>query len=202
VPILTDGTNLEGYVVKKTTDMLGPRGATLQAVPAGLPDLWAYAMAYRVTKDSFMWHMARNISKGNEFGDIGATPKDRPKLDYATDCANPYALLAFLELYREAGKDALLYLAKRIGDNVLAKRFHKGFFVASTKHVYAKFDAIDSLALLHLHLALAGDTTRISEAWPSLPYFYSSYRSKDWTNDNEILYARTEPSDPSFYFWK
>ncbi|MFC1792926.1 ankyrin repeat domain-containing protein [Planctomycetota bacterium] len=196
VPMLTDGTNLEGYVVKMDSGLLGPKGVTLEPVPVGPPDLWAYAMGYRVTNDSFMWEMARNISKGNDFRDIGVTPKDDSELDYNTNCPNPYALLAFLELYRATGKDEFLNMAKRIGDNILSGRFHKGFFVASTEHVYTKFDAIDSLGLLHLYSALAEESANTPEAWPSLPYFYCSYRSKDWANDNAILYTRTEPSDP------
>jgi len=195
-PILTDGTNLEGYEVKVTSGILGPKGATLESIPVCPPELWAYAIGYRVTHDAFMWEMARDISKGNKFGDIGTTPEDKSRLNYGTNCSNPYALLAFLELYRGAGKDELLRIAKIIGDNIVACRFHKGFFVASNEHVYSKFDAIDSLALLHLHLALTGDTTKISQVWPSLPYFYCSYRSKDWTNDNEIIYSRTEASNP------
>jgi pectate lyase len=198
VPILTDGTNIEGYIVKVTSGMLGPSDAALEPLPVSPSDLWAYAMGYRVTNDAFMWEMARNISKGNEFGDIGATSRDRPQLDHTTNCSNPYALLAFLELYRGTGKAEFLHMAKRIGDNVLAKRFHKGYFVASKEHVYTKFDAIDSLAFLHLHLALVTDNIKIPQACPSLPYFYCSYRGKDWANDNAILYTRTESADPPF----
>jgi len=198
VPILTDGTNLEGYVVKVSSGLLGPKGATLEAVPVCPPDLWSYAMGYRVTKDAFMWEMCHNISSGNEFGDIGATPQDKPQLDYSTNCPNPYALLAFLELYRGSGKADLLYMAERIGDNILANRFQKGFFVAGTEYMYSKFDAIDSLALLHLQSALSGDMANIPQAWPSVPYFYCSYRNKDWANDNTILYTNTEPTDPPF----
>ncbi|MHC4679107.1 MAG: ankyrin repeat domain-containing protein [Planctomycetota bacterium] len=195
VPILTDGTSLEGYVVK-ADGPLGPKGVTLEPLPARPSDYWAYSMAYRVTKDEFMWEMARSIAKGNAFGDIGATAKEEPRLNLDTDCPDPYAILAFLELHRATGKNGFLQIAQKIGNNILRIRFHNGFFLASNKHIYTKFDAIDSLALLHLHTALMAGTVAIPQAWPSLPYLVCPYRWKDPTIDNTILYMRTESSDP------
>jgi pectate lyase len=195
VPILTDGTIIDGYVVKEEGTFFGPKGGILQPAPVWPSDLWAYAMGYRVTKDAFMWEMACNIAKGNEFGDIGTKPEDKTQLNIVTDCANPYALLAFLELYRATEKTELLNIAKRIGDNILDSRFHKGFFVASSKHIYTKFDSIDSLSLLHLHSALAGDATEIPQAWPHSSHFNSPYRLRGYLIDNDIVYTRTDPSE-------
>lgn len=195
VPILTDGTNLEGYVVKENGP-LGPKGVALESVSLGPSDLWAYTMGYRVTTDHFMWEMARDIALGNDFGDIGATPQDEPELRLGTGCSDPYALLAFLELHRGTGNNGFLEMAKRVGDNILAKRFHKGYFVASNKHIYTKFDAVDSLALLHLHSALPGGISPIPEVWPSTPFFEDRYRKKDIIIDNQIIYTLTESAEP------
>ena len=195
VPILTDGTNLEGYVVKEDGP-LGPKGVALEPVPAGPSDLWAYAMGYRVTEDEFMWEMAQCIAKGNEFGDIGATPKDRPQLMISTNCSNPYALLAFMELHTCTGNNGFLEMAKRVGYNILARRFHKGFFVASNKHIYTKFDAVDSLALLRLHSVLLRGIPPMPEVWPSTPFFENLYRHKDQIPDNQLIYTLTESAEP------
>ena len=195
VPILTDGTNLEGYVVTEDGP-LGPKGVVLELVPADPSVLWAYSMGYRVTQDEFMWEMAQSITKGNEFGDVGATAKDRPQLLTSTDCSNPYALLAFMELHRCTGHNEFWDMAKRIGDNILARRFHKGFFVASNKHIYTKFDAVDSLALLHLHAVLLKGILPIPEVWPSTPFFEDRYRDKDPILDNQLIYPLTESAEP------
>jgi pectate lyase len=195
VPILTDGTNLEGYVVTEDGP-LGPKGVVLELVPADPSVLWAYSMGYRVTEDRFMWEMAQNIAKGNEFGDIGATAKVRPQLLTSTDCSNPYALLAFMELHRCTGHNEFWDMAKRIGDNILARRFQKGFFVASNKHIYTKFDAVDSLALLHLHAILLRGIPLIPEVWPSTPFFEDRYRDKDQILDNQLIYPLTESAEP------
>ena len=196
VPILTDGTNLEGYVVKES-GLLGPEGVTLKPLPAGPSDLWVYTMGYRLTKDEFMWEMAHNISKGNGFGDIGKTSGVEPELDLYTRCLDPYALLGFLELHRATGKNEFLEIAKRIGDNILVSRFHKGFFVAGDKHIYTKFDAIDSLVLLHLHLVLAREIPTIPEAWPNMPFFDNVYRKKDMVIDNQLIYTLTQYAEPT-----
>ena len=195
VPMLTDGTDLEGYVVK-VNGPLGPKGVVLEPRPVGPSDFWAYAMGHRVMNDTFMWEMARNISKGNEFGDIGVTPKGRPQLERDTNCPDPYALLAFLELHRATGKNEFLEMAKRIGGNILNNRFHKGFFVASKKHACSKFDAIDSLALLHLHLELVGEISAIPEACQSSPFFEENYRRKQYAIDNQLFYTFTDSSEP------
>lgn len=200
VPILTDGTNLEGYVVKEDSPFFGPKGGVLEAVPVRDSVFWAYAMGYRVMKDEFMWEMARSIAKGNGFGDTGRTPKDGSQLELGTDCSDPYALLAFLELYRATEKTGFLEIAKKIGGNVLDKRYHKAFFAASKKHIYTKFDSIDSLALLHLHSFLVADDVLIPQAWPSWSFFNRPYRSKEVATDDALLYTLTESSEPPISF--
>ncbi|MHC4519284.1 MAG: ankyrin repeat domain-containing protein [Planctomycetota bacterium] len=192
VPILTDGTNLEGYVIKED-GLLGPKGI-LEPVPVKNAVLWAYAMGYRLTEDEFMWEMAHGIAKGNEFGDIGATPERRSQLKTDTECLDPYVLLAFLELYKATGKKGLLEMAERIGDNILGSRFHKGFFVASNRHIWAKFDAIEALVLLHLHSACVREPIVIPRAWPSVPCFLYRYRNQEQRTDN-ILYTLTESTE-------
>jgi len=63
----------------------------------------------------------------------------------------------FLELNKKTGKADFLHLARQIGDNILANRFHKGFFVASRKHINSKLDTIDTLVLLHLYSVIGSD---------------------------------------------
>ncbi|MBN2270416.1 MAG: ankyrin repeat domain-containing protein [Sedimentisphaerales bacterium] len=195
IPMLTDGTNIEGYVVK-VDGPLGPKGATLEPVPAGSSDLWIYTMGYRVMNDAFMWEIARNISKGCGFGDIGKSSEDASQLNLGTDSSDPYAILSFLELHRATGKNEFLELAKKIGSNVLDNRLHKGFFVASKKHTYSKFDTMDSLALLHLYSVLVGRESTIPQAYPSTPFYEGNYRKKEYAIDNQIFYTFTEFSEP------
>jgi hypothetical protein len=194
VPILTDGTNLNGYLCKED-DPFGPKGTTLEPVRAGPVDFWVYATVYRVTADEFMWEMARSIAMGSNYGDIGTSHTDRPQLNLYIGTSDPYALLGFLELYHKTEEKTFLNAAERIGNRILGERFHRGFFVPSQRHTYAKFDAIDSLVLLHLQSALAGETGRTAQVWPSISFFIRPYRHKEHVDDNTIIYMLTGLSE-------
>jgi ankyrin repeat protein len=196
IPMLTDGTNLEGYVLRRDTN-LGIKGTIFRGYQAGITDFWAYAIAYKVTGDKFMWQMARNIAIGNSFGDIGSEFQEDPQLRVGTDCSHPHAILGFLSLYESTGEKAFLEMAKKIGDNILAKRFHKGFFVPTEKHIYAKFDAIESFILLHLYTALNPDYPSLLPVWPTrIRFSGGAYRDKDLAFDNTLIYTLTESLVP------
>jgi len=195
IPMLTDGTSLEGYVHKRDISS-ALKGTVIRAQKAGPRDFWAYALAYRITGDKFMWQMARSIAQGNDFGDIGADSEEETRLKMRTDCLDPHALLGFLSLHERSRKGQFLDIAERIGDNILSKRFYKGFFVPSKKHIYAKFDAIESLVLLQLHYKLVADCPRPPVVWPSRVFFSAAYRHKVRSSDSALIYTLTESPEP------
>ena len=194
VPILTDGTSLEGYVYTKG-GYFGREGTVVKSIPAGQLTFWTYTLAYRVTREEFMWQMARNIARGNNFGDIGVSSDDEPKLEIITKCSDPYALLGFLELYKETGKKAFLDIATRIGDNILAERFHNGFFVPSKQALYTKFDYIEPLVLLRLNAAVNARPSSVPRVWPSRSFFACPYDAHEGGEDTFVIYGRTEATD-------
>ena len=124
IPMLTDGTPLEGFVIPKE-GYFGPKGRVVQAATAGTTELWVYALACRIAGDPFLWDMARNIALGIDLGDIGAAPDEAPQLTPHTNTASTSALLAFLELHRKTGRTEYLDMACQIGDNILQKCFKK-----------------------------------------------------------------------------
>lgn len=196
VPMCYDGTVVEGYVCKEDCP-LGLKGSKLEAVPVKITELWAYTLAYCLTEDAFMWEMARNIALANDCGDLGATVDDQPKLNLQTALSDPYAMVVFLELHRRIGKEAFLKMAQRIGDNILAHRFNKGFVSPDGQYTFTKFDAIDPLALLHLHAALIGDkSVSVPVVWPGTSFFEEAYRSKDAVDDNQLIYSLKGVSEP------
>lgn len=101
-----------------------------------------------------MWEIARDIAVGNSYGDIGVSPNDKAQLKLETEVSDPYVLIAFLELYWKTKNQVFLKMAQRVGDNIIADRFHKGFFVPSTKHIYNRFDSIEPLVLMHLYASV------------------------------------------------
>ncbi|MHC4752135.1 MAG: ankyrin repeat domain-containing protein [Planctomycetota bacterium] len=196
VPRCYDGTVVEGYVCKDDSP-LGLKGSKLEAVSLKITELWAYTLAYCLTKDAFMWEMARNIALANDCGDLGATVDDQPKLNFQTDLSDPYAMVVFLELYHRIGKDAFLKMAQRIGDNILAHRFYKGFVSPNGQHTFTKLDAVDPLALIHLHTALIRDNSvKVPKVRPGTSFFEEPYRSKDAVDDNQLIYSLKGISEP------
>jgi len=195
IPMLTDGTSLEGYVFKEHT-RFGPKGTSFRPYFAGLPFFWAYTTAYRTTGDEFIWQMARDIGIGNNFGDIGESPKHKAKLKVDTTCSDVFGLIGFLELYNRTNKSGLLQIARRIGDNIVQNHFFKGFFVSSKKHTYTRFDSFEALALLHLYAAMESKIELVPYIWPSSPLFIPPYRYKEKPIDRQLIYRLTELSEP------
>ena len=196
VPMCHDGTVVEGYVCKRDFP-LGLKGSKLEAVPVKITELWAYTLAHCLTKDAFMWEMARNIALANDCGDLGESLDHQPKLNLQTSLSDPYAMVVFLELHRRTGKEPFLKMGKRIGDNILAHRLYKGFVSPDGQYTFTKFDAIDPLALLHLHAALTGNNSiSIPRVWPSTSFFEEAYRSKDAVDDNQLIYSLKGVSKP------
>ncbi|MBW1976190.1 MAG: ankyrin repeat domain-containing protein, partial [Deltaproteobacteria bacterium] len=194
VPIITDGTNIEGCVNKDNSVV--PKGAIAKPLFADLTFFWGYAVGYRVTGDEYMWKMVRDIALGNNFGDIGETATHTPRLQTNTTCSDVYGLLGFLEIYRRTKSLEFLKMAQCIGDNIVDNQFHKGFFVPSKRHIYTRFDCFEPLALLHLHAAIKSKTAFVPQVWPSSPLFIAYYRYRQEGVDRRIIYTLTESTDP------
>ncbi|MFC1766612.1 ankyrin repeat domain-containing protein, partial [Planctomycetota bacterium] len=190
-PILTDGTNIEGYACKEDCPE-GPKGSIARSLFANCSYFWAYAVAYRVSGNEFMWQMARDIVAGNNLGDIGETCKSRSAFRMDTTCSDVYALLGFLELYHKTHNSEFLRMARRIADNIIETKFHKGFFVLSKKHIYSRFDSFEPLALLHLAVALESKPGLAPQVWPSSPLFTTLYRHRREGGDRRIIYTLTK----------
>ena len=190
IPMLTDGTSLEGYVSKKD-GYFGPKG---RVHTAGKPDaehLWAYALAYRLSGEAFIWEMARNIAKGNGWGDIGESAKAVPQLKPAGSNSDPFLLMAFLELHRASGNAAFLAQAEQIGRNILEQRVYNGWFVPSRRHLYCRLSNNESQALLHLAAALSGKSPVMPQFTGARPFFHAEYGdSKGRVYDTSHIYGK------------
>ncbi len=154
-PMWADGTDLTNYVFPRT-GYYGPEGIVLTHYDANEELLFSYSRAYRLSKDEFLWDVVRSMFKGLELGDPGVKPGNRSRLNLDTGNSDPSALFALLELHRAVDDPAYLELAEVIGNNILERSFHGGFFLPSEKHINANFNNIEPLALLSLEAALQG----------------------------------------------
>lgn len=163
------------------------RNTRLRSFPAGGIYFRAYAQAHRITggDDATLRGALVALGRGNGLGaDVLSAP------DLATDCADADVLLGLLELHR-AGQRGALAQARRVGDNILARKRVGALFLRSRAHRFARLDALEPLALLHLHAALAGlDPASVPAAWPARPYFQCGFLGKGRRFDEDVIYKR------------
>jgi pectate lyase len=191
VPMLTDGTSMEGYLCKKN-GYFGPKGKVLRAGHPRAEHLWVYALAFRLSGDKYLWDMARAIAQGNGWGDIGESPKATPRLQLPEDLSDPRLLFALLELHRASGQEAFLDRAEMIGRNILKQRVRNGWFVPSQRHIYCRVANDESQALLHLAAALMGKPETVPAFTGAQPFFQAEYgNSTGRVYDSANVYGKT-----------
>jgi pectate lyase len=166
-PMLTDGTDLSGYVFKGR-GYYGPKGRVLEPYPAGPEFMLSYARAFLLTGDPTLWKMARSSARAFSLGDIGETPGKSVQLNLATDNANAYALFSVLDLYQQTHAREYLQLGRVIGNNIVKQYFHHGYFTPYEDTIYADINAIEPYALLALDAAIKGTPDKV-------PYFLNGF---------------------------
>ncbi len=62
-------------------------------------------------------------------------------------------------------------------------------------YVFAKFDNIDPLVLLHLHRVGSANKYDMPSIWPAVPFFEHQYRYKECATDNQVFYM-AQITDP------
>jgi len=191
IPMLTDGTSMEGYVCKKA-GYFGPQGRVLKAGHPGAEHFWLYALAARLSRDPFMWQMARSIARGNNWGDIGASPDEVPQLRLDDKNSDPHLLFGCLELYRRTGRGEFLDAADRIGTNLLKYRVRDGWLVPSQRHLYCRLANDEAQALLHLAAAHLGKLDAVPVFAGEDPFFHAEYGDKKGrVYDTQVFYHKT-----------
>ena len=190
IPMLTDGTRMEGYGCQKD-GYFGPKGRVLRAGHPGTDHFWVYALAFRLSGDAYLWEMARNIARGNRWGEIGEAPGGTPELRIPDDSSDPRLLFAMLELHRATGNTAFLAAADKIGRNILARRIRNGWFVPSQRHVFCRLANDESQALLHLTATLMGQAKSMPAFTGAEPFFHAEYgTSKGRVYDSADIYGK------------
>ncbi len=189
-PMLTDGYVLVGLEPARE-GYYRPDQRNFQKWAPLTRSFWSYALAWRVTGDEQLWEMARNVARYHTLGDIGAPGGVDPRLNLTKNHSrNPNLLLGLLELYKKTKHKPYLMMAMGIGDNILKRKFRKGFFVRSDRHVFAKFDAVEPLVLLQLAAALQGRPTPAWEYWGGRGFFHCPHDGLGRTYDNTVIYAQ------------
>jgi hypothetical protein len=112
------------------------------------------------------------------------------RVDLETENADPIALFGVLEVYRAADAPAYRDLARRIGDNIVRERFHKGFFLPGASYVNANFNALEPLALLSLEALLRGDPQAVPRYNGGRGYIHGPHDGLGRTTDATAIWSR------------
>lgn len=191
LPMLTDGTSMEGYVCKKD-GYFGPKGRVLTAGRPRAAHLLVYARAFRLTGDPFLWQMARAFVRGAGGGELGATPGAAPTLTLTPALEAPDALVAWLELHRRTGRPELLAAAVAGGRAILRDRVRDGWFVRHPQHRNSRLANDESQALLQLAATLRGQAGAVPLYLREAPFFHAEYGSQPGrVYDTAVFFPRS-----------
>ncbi len=193
-PLLANGTDLSNHTLPRD-GYYGKKGMVLKPYPAGSEFLLSYARAYRLAPDAALWQVVRGIARGEGLGEVGAEPGKQLALDMTTRNADPHVLFAVLDLYQTSQAKPYLALAERIGDNLVAKGFHGGYFMPHADMQFANIDSIAPYALLALEAALQGKPTAVAPFINGAGFTEGAYRMADGrvriaTRDDELFALR------------
>ncbi len=190
IPMLTDGTYLDGFEIKRKGYYKEWHNHFVKQ-PVLSNAFRSYSLGWRISKDPDLWDMARTIGKAHGLGDIGAAPGVQTKLNKGKNApSNPNLIFGLLEIYRATGNKDYLEMAESIGDSILENKFVNGLFVEINNFAYAKLDAPEPLALLHLAAAMQEKPNLVPDFWGGKGFFQCNYDGIGRTWDWAVIYEQ------------
>ncbi|MPY89732.1 MAG: hypothetical protein GEU99_17645 [Luteitalea sp.] len=192
--VMTDGTPIqwqrakEGYYNPESFAPESPDGSIL----------WGYALAWRLTQEPAHWTMLQHLFRTMELGALGNTDGSGRALRLDTTMDDWLTIYALLDLYDATDDGAILQLAGRVGDNLLALQTPTGLFPRKGREWARTGDDIP-LALLHLAAAIEGKRDMIPPPVTDRQFFHAVYygdlepyqkkRADERTIDSYVYYG-------------
>lgn len=188
-PMWADGTDLSGYEIQRS-GYYGKAGRKFQRRTASSLVCWSFALAHRLSGEPVLWETARRIARGHGLGDLGSTPGRQVEADLETSNADPLMLYVLLETMQIEDSPQYRQLARRIGDNIVRRRFHNGFFLPSGDHINANFNAVEPLALLALEAQLRGQADAVPRYNSGRGYIHGPHDGLGRTTDSTAIWGK------------
>lgn len=180
IPLLTNGTSLDGYVLKKN-GYYGIKGEGLKRIKADERFLYSYVVVYCETLDKDLWKIVRQIGIGVGLGDFGEEPGQNVHIKLDINESSKEGALAAVELFKRFGNQEYLDLAIRIVDNMIETQYVEGFFINSKNSKYADFDSACPLVLLEICAIIQNTPGIIPEYMTGAAYIHGRYQQEDGT---------------------
>lgn len=148
-PIWTDGTDMTGYVVRRSGYFyMGYRNYTMRLEAPTNEMFYAYGLTYvksmgrtDVSQEDMaeVWKVFRGMSLASGLGDLGANGPENPKVNLQTSSTNGIHVILLCYLYQKTGNTDYLDLARAVANNILAKHFHNNLFKTSANYLNIHF---------------------------------------------------------------
>lgn len=189
-----DGTDMTGHVIARF-GYYGAVGTRIGPVAAGGAFLVAYARAFRLTRDPALWETVRQMARGNGLGDWGEQPGVGVQPNLGLEISDPEVVFALLEVWQVAAHWGYLDLARCVANNILARRHHGGWFIPSSRHAHANFNADEPLALLSIEAAVQGTLGECPAYVGGRGYLHGRFDGLGRTTDQTAIWSvRLNPS--------
>ena len=178
--LLIDGMKLSPEDCMEGVGYCSPRSLE-KVTPNGLM-FFAYAKAYRLTGDRFLYQITRGLAAGLGLGELGDEPDAQLsdsqmgtaiKQISASNQNDTLSLFGLLELYRATDRREYLVLAAHLGNRLVETFFNDGFFTTGevTTNGLSKINSYLPLALLHLAAAIEGKDIDLPTFYPGSTAF-------------------------------
>jgi pectate lyase len=192
-PIWADGTDLTGYRLPRT-GYYGRKGEELKTYAPTVLQFLTFARAFRLSADPELWNVVRAMGRGFGLGEFGVSPAEPSGLNLETGHSRPEVILALLEIHRATDASEWLQLAEVVAGNLMKRSFHDGYFLLDGSHLYARFDALEPLALLALEAALQGRPEAVPPYSGGRNHVQGWYAGLGRAYDSEAIWSVKRPS--------
>lgn len=196
-PMLIDGTDLTGYV-RKRTGYTGNIGVTFEPWELESDYILAFirgyinAMEYEGEKMNeyaqTIWGGIRNMFDYYGVGDVGTAPGENMSLNFNTSCEEPFVLISLCEAYNKFGVEKYLELARVVANNIVQNRFVDGYFYSKENQLNANFNAEEPYSVMYFLASTMGIAENVPEHFGSRGYFQFDWWDES-TQEAKKLYS-------------
>ncbi len=200
IPMFNDGTVVYGYVFPEV-GYYGPAGTQLDFVDMPttylLPITRTILLTEKEEDQKKLWMYLRKLSRNFELGDLGPLGGKSPDLNFNTHVDDPYALIMMTELYQKTKNMQYLDMARKIGDNIVNNKFHRGFLVEDEIALYSRLDIPELLSLITLDAVIKGiDMAKIPYYLADAGYIHGYMLNTDGVTEERsytyhLIYTKT-----------
>jgi hypothetical protein len=200
IPMFNDGTVVYGYVFPEE-GYYGPAGTLVGFVD--MPSTYLLPIERTISlleKDEDkvkLWNYLRKICRNFELGDLGMLGGYNPKLNFKTHVDDPYALITMCELYEQTKNVDYLNMARKIANNIVTNRFHRGFFVEEEYSLYSRLDSPELLSLITLDALIKNiDMSKMPYYLADAGYIHGYMLNNDGVTEDrnytyKLIYTKT-----------